>query len=214
MSASICRHVSGCQWRNKKFRKSDGVIIKLEMKLKQFWLLSVFSLMAATFSAGQESPIPSGNCGVIETKLNFGHLQTPPVIFGTLFKVPGLQIKFVDSGTQKPIAGNEVIVRYVWRWFEYPYQEHPFGVWSDAYDLVRCVTSQNGFVNVPEYDVVPSGWYKGKYLVWHKPSFKELEISVTTGKGIYSYQVSRKSLDIQREGQKQKPNLIYSVPGR
>ncbi len=171
----------------------------------------ILILAAATLSFGQDSPLPSleAGCGVLEKDFVFGHPQTPPVIFGKSFSVPNVRIQALDANTRKPLVGNEIIVRYVWRWFQYPYPEHPLGVWSDAYDLVRCVIDKDGVVVGPEHEVVPSGWYKGKYLLGRKPSFRHLDISVGTKKSISHYQVSRNELEKMR--QSQKSDVIFTV---
>jgi hypothetical protein len=168
-------------------------------------------LAAAVSSPAQDSPAPAPKvgCGVLETDFINGHPQTQPVIFGKAFNVPGVRIQVLDAATRKPLSGNEVIVRYVWRWFRYPYPEHSFGVWSDAYDLVRCVTDKDGTVVVPEHEVVPSGWYKGKYLFGRKPGFRHLDISVGTKKSITHFQVSRNKLEKMR--QSKKSDIVFNV---
>ena len=171
----------------------------------------ILFVAAAVVSFGQDTPLPLSKvgCGVLETNFIDGHPQTPPVIFGKPFSVPSVLIKAVDAKTRKPLVGNEIIVRYVWQWFQYPYSEHPLGVWSDAYDLVRCVTDTDGMVAVSEHEVVPSGWYKGKYLLGRKPSFLHLDVSVETKKSIRHYEVSRKELEQMR--QSQRSDVILAV---
>lgn len=165
--------------------------------MKTVLLIFILDLILFGVAIGQSTDPSSSNagCGSVETNSAFGHPQTPPVIFGKPFVVPTLRIRVIDAGTGKPLIGKEVIVRYVWRWLEYPYQEHPFGAWSDAYDLVRCVTDQNGMVVIAEHQVVPSGWYKGKYTLGHKPSFRRLDISVNTGRSITHREIKQKFLE-------------------
>ncbi|MEJ7623462.1 MAG: hypothetical protein WKF34_05675 [Pyrinomonadaceae bacterium] len=169
-------------------------------------------MAAIVVSFGQEAPLPSSkvDCGVLVTDFMFGHPQTPPVIFDKPFSVPSMRIQAVDAKTRKPLVGNEIIVRYSWRWFQYPYQEHPLGVWSDAYDLVRCVTDEDGMIIVPEHEVVPSGWYKGKHLLGRKPSFRHLDVSVGTKKSIQHFEVSRNELEKMRQSQKSDVVLAVS----
>lgn len=47
-----------------------------------------------------------------------------------------------------------------------------------AYDLLECSTDNQGYLTVPEYRLVPRGWYKGNYLLGRKPEFKDLELSI------------------------------------
>lgn len=145
---------------------------------------------------------PNAGCKSLETNFVFAHPQTPPVIFGKPFIVPSLRIRVIESGAGNPLIRKELIVRYVWRWLEYPYQEHPFGAWSDAYDLMRCVTDQNGMIIIAEHKVIPSGWYKGKYSLGHKPSFQHLDISVNTGRSITHREIKQKFLeDLRRRNE-------------
>ncbi|MFT3745784.1 MAG: hypothetical protein QM785_16020 [Pyrinomonadaceae bacterium] len=99
----------------------------------------------------------------METDFKFGHPAGKPVIYGKHFPVPELKLRFVNDKNDA-MASDEVIVRYKWKWFEYPYQEHPTGVWSTAYYHSKCSTDVDGRVTVPEYDLIPAGWYKGAFL--------------------------------------------------
>lgn len=172
----------------------------------------ILVLAAIVVSFGQRAPLPSSKagCGVLETDFIFGHPRTPPVIFGKPFIVPGVRIQAVDAKTREPLVGNEIIVRYAWRWFQYPYPEHPLGSWSDAYDLVRCVTDKDGMIVVREHEVVPGGWYKGKYLLGRKPDFRHLDISVGTKKSIQHFEVSRNELEQMRRSHKSDVILVVS----
>lgn len=142
-------------------------------------VIQVLVLALAVFASGQQpAPIPKPHpaCGVVEE--GTGRPQKPPVVYGKPYTVPKFRLHVADEQTGVPIAGREVIVRYVWRWLEYPYPERPLGVWSDAYDLVRCVADKHGDVEMSEFKVVPSGWYKGKMLMGQKPEFTHLDVSV------------------------------------
>ena len=136
-------------------------------------------LAAAVFAPGQG---PSGAakqraaCGVVEK--GYGQTQRPPVVYGKPYDAPGLRLRVTDERTGAPVAGREVFVRYVWRWFEYPYPERPFGVWSEAFDLVKCVSDARGVVEMSGLKVTPGGWYRGKMLLGRKPEFTHLDVSV------------------------------------
>jgi len=131
-------------------------------------------------------------CGVVEE--GYGRLQKPPVIYGKPYIVPKLRLVFTDEQTGRPIAKRQVIVRYVWRWWEYPYPDRLFGVWSDTNDLVRCTTSDQGEVEVSEFRVVPSGWYKGKMLMGRRPEFTHLDVSIHLEKQITQIRLTKDDL--------------------
>jgi hypothetical protein len=150
---------------------------------------------------------PHPACGVIEV----GHSrpQKPPVIFGKPYLVPKFRLLITDEQTGAPIAGREVIVRYVWRWFEYPYPERPLGVWSDSYDLVRCTSDNNGEVEMSEFKVVPSGWYKGKMLMGREPEFTHLDVSVHLEKQITHVRLTK--VDLERHRRKKADTIPLQI---
>jgi len=117
----------------------------------------------------------SGACGEAGTPYA---RQDLPVVHGTPYVVPTLRVRIVDAQTGKPIAGHELMVHYVWRWYEYPHEGHLLGVWSDVSIPRKCATDQEGFVSVPEFRITPLGWYKGKLLLWRKPEFTHLSVTV------------------------------------
>ena len=90
-------------------------------------------------------------------------------------------------------------MRYVWRWFEYPYPERPLGVWSDTYDLVKCTTNNHGEVEMSEFKVGPIGWYEGEMLMGRKPQFTHLDVSVHLEKHITHVRLTKKDLERYRK---------------
>src|SRR5262249_8201524 len=111
--------------------------------------------------------------------------------------------------TGEPIAGRMVGVRYIWLWLEYPYPEHPSGAWSEAYEFIECVSGNDGKVEVPEHEVVPRGWYKGKYSASHEPRFNHLEVQVLLEKHIQSFRFQRSEIERIRSGKESE--IILSV---
>lgn len=140
---------------------------------------------------------PKAACGVVED--GYGRSQRPPVVFGKAYTVPKLRLRVTDVSTGVPVVGREVFVRYVWRWFEYPYPERALGVWSEAFDLVKCATGEQGFVEMPELKVTPSGWYKGKMLLGRKPEFTHLDVSVHFETHITHVRVTKSELERYRK---------------
>jgi hypothetical protein len=123
----------------------------------------------------------------------YGKEGEPPgaaKIFGAQVVVPSFQVKFVEEETGRDIIPEKVAVSYSWRWLEYPYPEHPWGVWSSASDGFDCVASESG-VHVVEFKVRPRGWYDGKYtrFPWSKrPSFTGISIGFKiAGNGFSPY---------------------------
>jgi hypothetical protein len=167
---------------------------------KKFQIL-VIGFLVGTFAVGPLSaqiPAPlRSQCGGREQ--GYGRSNNPPVIYGEPYTVPKLRLRITDEQTGVPLAEREVIVRYVWRWFEYPYPERPLGVWSDAYDLVRCTTDETGVVPVPEFKVTPSGWYKGKMLLGRKPEFTHLDVSVHLETQITHIRITKDELERYRK---------------
>jgi hypothetical protein len=127
-------------------------------------------LMPAFLRAQQAAP---GTCTSVSS-----FDKAAPVIYGEPFFVPALCLRVTEVKSGMPQVNKEVIIRYTWRWFEYPYPEHLGGVWSDAYDIVWCTTGSDGTVLVPDYHLAPRGWYNGRLSRGRRPSFKELELSV------------------------------------
>lgn len=159
-------------------------------------LVQISVLAVAVFASGQQ-PAPTSKphaaCSIPEA--GYGRPQKPPVVYGKPYTVPKLRLRITDERTGVPVAGREVIVRYVWRWFEHPYPERPLGVWSDAYDLVKCVADTHGIVGMSEFKVVPSGWYKGKMLMGRKPEFTHLDVSVHLEKHTTHVRITKDELD-------------------
>ncbi|MBX3278942.1 MAG: hypothetical protein KF868_13135 [Acidobacteria bacterium] len=109
-----------------------------------------------------------------ETCMGPGCEKRVPVIFGKPYVVPTLKIKLIDRNTNKPAAGIKVSVGYGFKWFEYPYPEHPRGVWSEASYSTECVANEEGVIEVDEFKVEPHGWYKGVYA--REPQFTKVTI--------------------------------------
>lgn len=160
-------------------------------------VLTFISILAAGAApVGQEpgaASRPEAGCGAVEA--GYGLPQKPAVVYGKPYVVPKFRLLVTDERTGAPAAGREVIVRYSWRWFEYPYPEHPLGVWSDSYELVRCVTDKGGSVEMPEFKLEPRGWYKGRLLMGRKPAFTHLDVSVHLGKHITHITIAKGELE-------------------
>lgn len=165
-------------------------------------MLTLFSLLLLASSPSAQQALPASKpraaCGVVEE--GYGLPREPPVVYGKPYVVPKFRLRISDEQTGVPVAGREVIVRYVWRWFEYPYPERPLGVWSDAYELVRCVTGEDGVVEMPEFKVVPRGWYKGRMLMGRKPRFTHLGVSVHLEKHITDVRITKGELERYKDG--------------
>jgi hypothetical protein len=104
------------------------------------------------------------------------------VIFGEPVEVPALSFRFVRQETGEPLQPGSVRIFYSWRWIEYPYQEHPWGVWSSESEVFECQASGSR-LEAPSRTVRPRGWYAGKYTKWPwvwssgKPRFEEVGIN-------------------------------------
>src|ERR1044072_5825519 len=94
--------------------------------------VSVF--LVVIFAVGplraQTSPAVSHQKSCGEPEQGYGRLQKPPVITGKPYTVPELRLEITDDQTGRPIAEHDVIVRSMWRWFEYPYSDRLFAVWD------------------------------------------------------------------------------------
>jgi hypothetical protein len=104
------------------------------------------------------------------------------VIFDTPMNIPQLRLQFVDAKSGKKITPKLVTITYSWEWLEYPYPEHAWGAWSDAFDFLKCTPNQSEEeLIVPEYKLLPRGWYEGKYtnFPWsRKPKFGGIGIHI------------------------------------
>jgi len=132
--------------------------------------------------------------------LNRSGKRGSAVIFAQPTSVPQLRLRFVDAKTGLGVRPKKVTVTYPWKWLEYPYPEHPWGAWSDAYDFLTCSVRENEEdLLIPAYQVTPRGWYKGKYtdFPWsRKPKFDGIGITIeetgcTSGFGIKKADLSR-----------------------
>lgn len=164
--------------------------------MRRVVVILISLLLAAGQSYGQaaaRASKPRGACGAVEAAHNLP--RKAPVVYGKPYIVPKFRLRVVDERTGEPVAGREVIVRYSWRWFEYPYPEHPLGVWSDAYELVRCRSDKGGVVEMSEFRVEPRGWYKGRLLMGRKPEFTDLDVSVHLEKHITHARITKGQLE-------------------
>ena len=101
--------------------------------------------------------------------------EGPAVFTGTDYKVPNLRFRFVNWPHEPP---SLVRVFYGWQWWEYPYPNHPRGVWSDANDIVECTSFGPEQILIPSYNVKPKGWYSGRYA--RVPRFNHIEVGFET----------------------------------
>jgi len=139
---------------------------------------------------------PKENC------MGSGCERGEPVIFGKPFLTPAMRIRLLDKQTGKSLTGIKVTVRYLWEWAEYPYPEHPFGAWSEESYSTSCATNNDGFIEVSEFNVVPHGWYEGKYSSGHRPRFKNVDVGYQLPK-CYTYsEIDRAELVRCRRGGK------------
>lgn len=152
-----------------------------------------------------------------------GNPRGSAVIFGEAVAVPELRLEFVDAKTGTRIVPKQVTVTYPWKWLEYPYPEHVWGAWSDAYDFVKCTPRENAEeVIIPEYKLTPRGWYKGRYtdFPWsRKPKAGGIGITVeeahcTSGFGIKKSELERykRVIVTVRLSCPQEPKVSFSKP--
>jgi len=124
--------------------------------------------------------IPAEKNGLMGPIGNMAEYPGPAVIFSDPVFVPAFRLRFVDEKSSQSVVPTEIQFNYSWKWLEYPYPEHSWGVWSNASDLVEC-TELGTEILIPEFVVQPRGWYDGKYakfpFVWKGPSFTGLHIS-------------------------------------
>lgn len=127
-----------------------------------------------------------------------GQPRGTAVIFGAPESIPQLRLRFVDAKSGSNVTPTQVIVTYPWKWLEYPYPEHPWGAWSDAYDLLKCTLNQSEEeLVIPSYSLVPRGWYKGKYtsFPWsRKPKFDGIGITVEEGQCTSGFGIKKSDL--------------------
>jgi hypothetical protein len=174
------------------------------------WVLVYASVVLASAQPPAATSKTHTACGAVEDAA-FPR-EKAPVVYGTAYVIPNLRLRILDTQTGVAVTGREVIVRYVWRWFEYPYQEHPLGVWSDAYVLRKCATDEHGLIEVSEFKVTPRGWYKGRLLLWRKPAFTHLDVSVHLEKHISHVRVDKS--EIERYKNNRADTITLRVPLR
>jgi hypothetical protein len=137
-----------------------------------------------------------------EICMGVGCEKRVPVIFGTHYEVPTLRVKLIDKNTNKPASVASITFNYNWKWLEYPYTEHPFGVWSEENYSTTCSADEGGIVEVGQFKVEPHGWYKGIYSVGKKPRFTGVTVGYdlpyvgSTEKHCHTYtEISRSQLE-------------------
>ncbi len=174
------------------------------MSTKVIYLIGIF-LSALISLAGQDISSSSLNAVCSPVKdVGVGHPQTTPVIFGKAFVTPNVRVHFLDAGTKNQIGGNLVVVHYTWWYFNPTSGENcEWGCWEDAYENAQCITDKSGTVNLPEFEVVPSGWFKTKPRLFFStaPKFHDIEIDIHTQKWIIGYHLSQKELERMRKTQ-------------
>lgn len=143
----------------------------------------------------------AGRCGEwqMPQAVNDPYIRaSAPVIFGKAYSVPEMRIRVLDGSTGQPLRPKSLTLNYGWRWLEYPYSEHAWGVWSNSSDSASCQPDESGWLDVPPHEVHPRGWYDGKYTRFplpRKPSFTEVEVVINTG---YFARVHLKPGDLRR----------------
>jgi hypothetical protein len=104
-----------------------------------------------------------------------------PVIFGSPYLVPKLKITLIDKNTNRPAAGARMLVHYGFKWLEYPYypyNEYPFGAWSEAsYSTDPCFANEDGVIEADQFKVEPHGYYKGIHAFGKKPKFTGVSVT-------------------------------------
>ncbi|CAN5415835.1 hypothetical protein BH10ACI3_BH10ACI3_06950 [soil metagenome] len=138
-----------------------------------FWIGTI-CLMIFTVATAQPAMPSKGKC---ELSIADG-ISSPkgtPSLFGQGFNIPDLRFRFVDFGNRVENLPQVVRIFYVWEWWEYPYPDHPRGVWNEANDIVLCTGVTNDEILIPAYKVEPKGWYSGKYA--RTPRFDHIEVS-------------------------------------
>jgi len=120
-----------------------------------------------------------------EMKKNFGRESLgEPVLEGVPTLIPEIKFKVTKRDTTEIMPLQEVVLRYVWKFFDATYRRNNLKGWStDAYDAIRCTANAEGIVHFPEYNLVPRAWYDGPKIQTifrgkSLPSFHELELSV------------------------------------
>lgn len=148
--------------------------MKSRIKLIFFFLISFLLPMENNSFTGNAQGLCCGKMIKAFDFIDWGD----PVITGQPIEIPTLKLRVTDNKTGEAVPRKEVIIRYVWSWYRYPYPEHRFGVWSNSFDVIHYLTDEDGYFLLPAYKLVPRGWYKGKYLFGRKPKFRDIELSV------------------------------------
>jgi hypothetical protein len=118
-----------------------------------------------------------------------------PVVEGTPYTIPTIQIKAVDrTGHNEPIIDEKTTMRYNWKWYDDSEKS-----WVESTDSISCYTNENGLVQFLEYTLIPKGWSEvpNRYL----PEFKDIEISV----GMWHFWITRNQIEKVRKKELKKP---------
>lgn len=150
---------------------------------RSLYVLAVLALLGSGMVSAQD-----GGCRLSVKAEENGLLSLegkplgPPVIWGDAVTVPSFPLRFVDAKTRAVLKPAEVSISYGWKWLQYPYPEHSWGAWSSASDIVSCAESGSPELLIPQFQVKPRGWYKGKFTRFpfsRKPSFNGVGITAT-----------------------------------
>ncbi len=104
-----------------------------------------------------------------------------PAIRGKKASVPALHFRLVDSRSSQPVRAISAKVLYVWEWIQYPYPEHAWGAWVEAYEGFIQAPDSDGALRIAARVIEPRGWYDGRYTRFptrRTPRFKWVEVSV------------------------------------
>ncbi len=183
-------------WAFYYFKQISGArtdIFCIKMLTRSF-LLASFALLCIVAAQAQTADT---SCGGWHEPITRGPQDQPPVIFGDRQLVPAMRVRLDLSDARSAVPDRTVTVNDGWRWLEYPYPEHSWGVWSDAADQTKCTLDRDGWIQVPPHEVRPRGWYDGKYtrFPWpHRPSFTGIEIVAVTKGGFARIKIQPREL--------------------
>lgn len=139
-------------------------------------LVITLCLTVASQSDFCPAPRPERDCVWLENENKC--VNRAPVIFGKPVRIPNLKIQLYSRDQMQVALDAEVTIKYQWQWLEYPYPEKLRGAWSDANVITKCKANESGYIYLAEYNLTPSGWYKGFFSIGMQPRFTELWIKV------------------------------------
>lgn len=122
---------------------------------------------------------------IISSVLGCSSPQKEAVIVGQPYIVPAIPMRIIKSSTGEPLIGAKLNAHYIWEWYMYPANDHPFGVGDDACDYIEWDLGENkdGLYIFPTYTVKPRGWnLKPKNIATIfknvKPRFTSIEFDI------------------------------------